>query len=146
MPARVQVRAVIWVDAQIIVNRVNQRGELHVTLPGGRVNERESVIDALKREVLEEVGIEITVGDLMFAAEVFSSARRQDVELVFAAQPVGETLPVAVELVDPKRPSCTVMPPVLDYIAASRDGEFRYRWLGNIYMTQATVRSQSPEA
>jgi 8-oxo-dGTP pyrophosphatase MutT (NUDIX family) len=145
MPARVQVRAVIWVGDQVVVHRVNLRGAPHVTLPGGRVNERESVIEALKREVLEEIGIEITVGDLMFAAEVLSGARRQDVELVFAAQPISESITDQIELVDPKEPQATVLPPVLDYVTAWRDGELKYQWLGNIYTSQAMVLSQTPE-
>ena len=85
MPARVKVRAVIWIDDQIAVHRTERRGHQHVTLPGGRVNERESVTAALHREVREELGVEILIGDLVFAAEVHSGARRQDVELVFDA-------------------------------------------------------------
>jgi hypothetical protein len=46
MPARVKVRAVIWVDERVVVHRVQRRGALHVTLPGGRLDERESVTDA----------------------------------------------------------------------------------------------------
>ena len=56
MPARVKVRAVIWIDDQIAVHRTERRGHQHVTLPGGRVNERESVTAALHREVREELG------------------------------------------------------------------------------------------
>lgn len=144
MSARVQVRAVIWVGDQVVVHRVSRHGAPHITLPGGRVNDRESVIEAVKREVLEEIGIEVTVGDLMFAAEIFSGARRQDVELIFAAQPLSDSIPDQVELVDPKEPQPTVLPPVLDYVAAWRDGELKYQWLGNIYTSQAMVLSQTP--
>lgn len=136
MPARVQVRAAIWVGDQLVVHRVNQRGELRVTLPGGRVNERESVTDALRREVLEEIGIEITIGDLIFAAEVLSGARRQDVELVFSAEPTGE-IPITAELVDPADPGVAVLPPVLDQLVAWRDGTRTDRWLGNLYASPA---------
>lgn len=87
MGARVQVRAVIWADEGVIVHRVMRLGREHVTLPGGRVNARESVIAALEREVREELGIEVEVGDLLCAGEVLSGARRQDVELLFAACP-----------------------------------------------------------
>lgn len=75
MPARVKVRAVIWVDERVVVHRELRRGVPQVTLPGGRVVERESVMDALRREVLEEVGLEIEVGDLLFAAEVMRGGR-----------------------------------------------------------------------
>lgn len=145
MPARVQVRAVILVGDQVVVHRTNQHGAPHVSLPGGRVNERESVIDALRREVREEIGIEITVGDLMFAAEVLSGARRQDVELVFSAEPVG-LLREPVNLVDPNDPGTTVLPPILDYVAAWRAGELRYGWLGNIYASQPAPVAPAPEA
>ncbi len=49
-----KVRAVIWVEERVVVHREHRRGELHVTLPGGRVNERESVTEALRREVCED--------------------------------------------------------------------------------------------
>lgn len=145
MPARVQVRAVIWVDDQIVVHRVKQHGAPHVTLPGGRVNERESVVDALKREVLEEVGIEISVGDLMFSTEVFSAPRRQDVELVFAAEPLHGISSGSVELVDPQAPETTVLPPVMEYISAWKDGTLKYRWLGNVYTSPAALASTETE-
>jgi 8-oxo-dGTP pyrophosphatase MutT (NUDIX family) len=144
MPARVQVRAVIWVGDQIVVHRTNQHGAPHVTIPGGRVNERESVIDAVRREVREEIGIEITVGDLMFAAEILSGARRQDVELVFSAEPLG-LLREPVNLVDPKDPGATVLPPILEQIAEWHEGVHDHRWLGNIYASQPAPVAPAPE-
>lgn len=145
MPVRVKVRAVIWIDDLIIVHKVNQRGALHVTLPGGRVNERESVIDALKREVLEEIGIEISVGDLMFAAEVISGATRQDVELIFAAKPIHPIASGEVALVDPREPEFSVLPPILRHIVYWRDGALRYQWLGNIYASQVNASAPAPD-
>lgn len=145
MPARVQVRAVIWVGDQIVVHRTNQHGAPRVTVPGGRVNERESITDALHREVLEEIGIEIRVGDLMFAAEVLSGARRQDVELVFAAEPVG-LIREPLNLVDPSDPEVRVLPPILEQIADWREGTTRDHWLGNIYTSQATALAETPDA
>lgn len=120
---------------QVVVNRVHRRGELHVTLPGGRVNERESIVDALRREVLEEVGLAVDVGQLLLAAEVVSGARIQDVELVFEARPrtpIGEN---AVSLVDPRDPACDVPPPVLGEVmrAHSSANGAGARWLGNLY-------------
>ena len=146
MPARVNVRAVIWVGEKIVVHKVARIGELHVTLPGGRVNERESVVDAVRREVLEEIGFEVSVGDLMFAAEVFSGARHQNVELVFAAEPVTPIFGAPVELVDPRESNPSVLPPVLTHIAAWRDGTLKFRWVGNIYTSQPLPPSPAPDA
>jgi 8-oxo-dGTP pyrophosphatase MutT (NUDIX family) len=140
MPLRVKVRAVIWVDNQIVVHRARRHGELHVTLPGGRVNERESIPDALRREVVEEVGLDVDVGDLLFAAEVVSGARRQDVELVFEARARDPLDARRLDLVDPSDPSMDVLPPVLAEIARlreSRDSIGRH-WLGNLYSARET--------
>ncbi|HTX46310.1 MAG TPA: NUDIX domain-containing protein [Solirubrobacteraceae bacterium] len=140
MPLRVKVRAVIWVDSQIVVHRVRRHGELHVTLPGGRVNERESIPDALRREVCEEVGLDVDVGDLLFAAEVVSGARRQDVELLFEARVRDPVDAQQLDLVDPSDASIDVLPPVLAEIwrlRESRDSIGR-RWLGNLYSARET--------
>ena len=133
MPARVKVRAVIWIDDQVAVHRTERRGHQHVTLPGGRVNERESVTAALHREVQEELGVEILIGDLLFAAEVHSGARRQDVELVFGAslRDLGDRQ--RLELVDPTDPGVEVLPPVLGDLNPRPSPRGDRRWLGNVY-------------
>lgn len=107
-----------------------------MTFPGGRVNERESVTDALRREVLEEIGIEVEIGELMFAAEVLSGAHRQDIELVFAAEP-RQQIPTSVHLVDPADADLGILPPILDRVMAWRAGTLADRWLGNIYTSQS---------
>ena len=140
MPVRVKVRAVIWIDDQIVVHRTERHGQPHVTLPGGRVNERESVTNALHREVQEELGVEILVGDLLFAAEVHSGARHQDVELVFSAclRDLGDR--ERLEVVDPTAPGVEVLPPVLGYLSPKPGRRGDRRWLGNVY----TARPRDP--
>jgi len=140
MAARLQVRALIWVGERIVVHRVTRRGRLYVTLPGGRVNDRESVTDALRREVLEEIGLNVEIGDLVFAAEVVSGARRQDVELVFEARPCQTFEPAELILVDPGNPMCEVLPPVLDEVVRCADStRAGAKWLGNIYSPNIAV-------
>lgn len=135
MPARVQVRAVIWIHGGIVVHRVERRGREYVTLPGGRVRERESVTDALHREVLEELGVEIVIGDLAFAGEVLSGAVRQDVELIFDAQLREPRDESRVEVVHPRAPGVEVLPPVLLHLVERHEqAQNQRRWLGNLYL------------
>ena len=56
-------------------------------LPGGHVDFGESLTDALKREVIEELDLEITVGRLIDAFDYFNEVKgSHSVELVYEAQ------------------------------------------------------------
>jgi ADP-ribose pyrophosphatase YjhB (NUDIX family) len=132
----VKVRAVIWVNGRLVVHRERRQGVPYVTLPGGRVNERESVTDALRREVLEEVGLEIEIGDLLLAAEVISGASQQNVELLFEAWPRGVVDEQHLDLLDPAGPRAEdLLPPVVAALARLRDPAAMDgpRRLGNVY-------------
>jgi 8-oxo-dGTP diphosphatase len=56
------------------------------TTPGGRVELGESPLDALKREVLEESGLDVVAGDLV---GVYSKPYKDDIVLFFRASVVG---------------------------------------------------------
>ena len=56
--------------------------------PGGRVEPGESPLDALKREVLEESGLEIEPGELL---GVYAKPQENDLVLSFRATVVGRT-------------------------------------------------------
>jgi 8-oxo-dGTP pyrophosphatase MutT (NUDIX family) len=129
----VNVRAVIWVAGRILVHRVRHQGEERLTLPGGRVKERETAEQALVREVLEETGLSVTVGSLLYVAEVVSPFSTQKLELVFAAHLDPAERVDGLDLIDPAgHERDVVLPPILDVIAG--DGpEEAARWLGNIY-------------
>ena len=62
--------------------------------PGGQVEEGENLIEALQREVLEETGIIISVGEL---AGVYSNVQSHIVMLDFLCKPTGGDLKTSQE-------------------------------------------------
>lgn len=139
---RVKARAVILIDGRLIVAEQLRRGCRELSLPGGRVNDRESVIDAVKREVAEETGLEVTPGRLLYVSEIVDSVRTHDLELIFLAEPSG--VPGlngfhAIDLHSGERPA--VRPPILDQIASDAASGWRDtpRWLGNLGRPDANV-------
>ena len=83
---RVKVRAVIMRDGKLAVSRERRRGREHVLLPGGRVQDRESITDTLVREVAEETGLDVVPQRLLYIAEVVGSYGVHDVNLVWLAE------------------------------------------------------------
>ncbi len=66
----VGVGAVIIRDGKILlVKRGNEPNRLMWSIPGGIVKVGESLIEALKREVEEEVGLKVEVGDVACVSE-----------------------------------------------------------------------------
>lgn len=134
MPLRVHVHAAIWMDGKLAVHRHHHHGRDHVTLPGGRVKDREALLDALRREVREEIGREIDIDDLLFAGEV-NRTSRQDVVLIFGARLHSPSDLGELEFVDPEGSEAeAVLPPVLDRLASVRREQ--PLWLGNLYKAQ----------
>jgi ADP-ribose pyrophosphatase YjhB (NUDIX family) len=132
---RVKARAVILIDGRLIVAEQRRRGRIEHSLPGGRVNERESVLDALKREVAEETGLDVTPGELVYVTEIVESVRRHDLELIFLAEAFGVPGLNAFKAVDVRGGERLAMnPPILDEIARDLASGWREtpRWLGNL--------------
>jgi len=140
----VKTRALILHDGRAAITRQRRRGRPYNALPGGRVKAGESVLDALVRELREEVDVEIEPGRLVYIAEVFAPGVIQDVNLVFLASGPDVDRSERLELIDPgsNRP---IFPPLLGQIAADLVDEFARapRWLGNVW-DPALVRIREP--
>ena len=68
-PIRNSAKAIIVEDNRLlVVQHIDAQGEWHV-LPGGGQNPGETLEEALRRECLEELGIEVLVGQLRFVRE-----------------------------------------------------------------------------
>jgi len=91
-------RAILWKDDALLVNanRNSKTGESYVALPGGHVDPGENCVEALKREIEEELAAQCEVGDLQFVSESIyagrrkSESQRHELTLVFAGTIAGE--------------------------------------------------------
>jgi 8-oxo-dGTP diphosphatase len=133
----VKVRAVIVDDGRLVVVPERRLGEhSHFALPGGRIGRWEGLTAALVREVHEETGLEVVVGDLLYIAEMTPPRGNQDLNLIFRAQPIGGpdfTNVAFIDLAENEHPK--VLPPIVDVIAADRRRGWQStpRWLGNVW-------------
>jgi ADP-ribose pyrophosphatase YjhB (NUDIX family) len=98
---RVRVSAVLRWDDQILLCRHEKPGKEYWLLPGGGVNGGESLVDALHRELFEEIGIdeEIPVeGPVAIVDSIApkgSSHQKHVVQIIFAGDLTGRSLEAA---------------------------------------------------
>ncbi|AEA47753.1 NUDIX hydrolase [Archaeoglobus veneficus] len=103
----VGVGAVIVENGKILlVKRANEPNRLKWSIPGGCVNVGESLAEALKKEIKEECGLEIEVGDVACVSEeVFRDGDEIKFHYViidFYAKIVGGRLEVGSDALDAK--------------------------------------------
>ena len=92
MPVRLAVRAVIVRKDRVLLVNAYPGGQSDLwCAPGGGVEAHSGLEDNLRREVVEELGLNITVGALCLVNEFHAPDRGfHQVELFFRAQAEGE--------------------------------------------------------
>lgn len=83
---RVNVRAIIWHDGHLLaVKHKNKDGSEadYWAVPGGGLDPMESLTDGIKRELLEETGVQAQIGHLLFMQQFASNRRSWNEELEF---------------------------------------------------------------
>lgn len=68
-PIRVRTRALIIKNSNLLLVEFNDENGLHYNLPDGDVEKGESLIEAVRREELEEASVLINVGQVAFLYE-----------------------------------------------------------------------------
>jgi ADP-ribose pyrophosphatase YjhB (NUDIX family) len=134
---RVEVRAVILVDGRLAIHHERQVDGVHRSLPGGRVKHGEGILEALVREVSEEMGLLVDPDRLLYVAEVRSGRGVHDLNLVFLAHlQETSTRTAGLELLDLDDPAVvSVRPPCIDRIrqGVENDWSGTPEWLGNVW-------------
>lgn len=102
---RIACKGLIMHDGKLLILREaetyvegSNTGKWH--LPGGRLNPGEPFLDGLKREILEETGLTVTVGDVLYVGEWFPVIRdipNQIVGMFFACFATSRDVKVSEE-------------------------------------------------
>ena len=72
---RIAVRGIVWLDGKLFLQRnTHSSGKVNDfwSLPGGKLEKGESLTDGLKRELLEECGVNAEIGRLLFVQQFVS--------------------------------------------------------------------------
>ena len=87
---RNSAKALIIKDGKMLVNKINDNGDIFYTMPGGGQETEELLPEAVKREVAEEMGIEVEPKSLVFVVEGLKGESFHRVDLVFLCEYIGK--------------------------------------------------------
>ncbi|MFF4448221.1 NUDIX domain-containing protein [Streptomyces sp. NPDC001502] len=92
-----RVTGIVIEDGQILLLDQDTDGDRSWSLPGGKVEPGETLEEALRREMLEETGVEVEVGRLLYVCDV---TRAHVVHITFEARRVGGQIGAVTEGAD----------------------------------------------
>ena len=97
---RVAAKAIVIRDGRLLVTRNSEETSAFFLLPGGGQEHGESLPEALRREVMEEVGVPVEVHDLVLVRDYIARHHEfaqvddaHQLELYFRCTLLGDTLP-----------------------------------------------------
>lgn len=87
------IKAIIIKNTKLLVTKMQHEHGIYYTLPGGKQEANELMLDALKREVLEETGFRAEPKSLLFIREGFKDELEEEthrIEFMFICDIVEE--------------------------------------------------------
>ena len=87
---RTSAKALIIRDGRMLAIRLRDGDEVFHIMPGGGQRAGETLPEAAAREVAEELGVRVRVGDLAFVIEGTEGEAFHRVDLVFRCEHLGE--------------------------------------------------------
>ena len=130
---RVRVAALMVKDGSVVLVRHRAGEKIYHLLPGGGVGYRETLEEALLREIREETGLEATIGRPLFISDTIAPhGRRHLINITFSAEITGGSITDSpdddsVEAVDLFAPedllSLDLRPPIADALVRALAGE-----------------------
>ncbi len=87
---RTSAKALIIRDGKMLAVRLKDSDGEFFIMPGGGQDAEELLPEAVCREVAEELGVRVQVGDLAFVIEGISGEPFHRIDLVFACEYLGE--------------------------------------------------------
>ena len=92
-------------NKQILTMKYNYGGQEVYNLPGGNLELGEYLTDALAREMQEELGIEVSIGELILIGEVyFTERKKQTLHVLFEGE-----IKVGIPTLNPKETSALAL-------------------------------------
>ncbi|MGW4476633.1 NUDIX domain-containing protein [Nonomuraea sp. NPDC004354] len=96
----VRVTGILVEDDQILLLDQDTDTRRSYSLPGGKVEEGETLTDALVREMREETGVDVHVGRLLYVCDHLPGGGTHVIHMTFEATRVSGTLGAVAERVD----------------------------------------------
>jgi 8-oxo-dGTP diphosphatase len=146
---RVRVAALILLGGEVVLVRQRKGQRSYHLLPGGGVAYRETLEQALVREVLEETGLEVELGKALLINDTIDPhGRRHVVNITFEASIVGGSLNTvhtdsAIQTIDLVSPDALdqldLRPPIAPQLMSILHGDVpKLQYLGPVFTVDET--------